>query len=161
MGHSGLPPVPARPGQVVQLSGETAPDLKLINEAKIIVCTAKRWDAISRRWRQRKAVQAVTLFVVDDMHFLGGDVGPTMEVIISRMRFISTQKQQKEDGSHAEAEEKRMRTNTAKKKKRKNKKYTNKDNITTRFIGVIVYVGFIVFVGVIYPVHGPIVGVQN
>jgi len=87
-----------RPGQVVQLSGETAPDLKLINEAKIIVCTAKQWDAISRRWRQRKAVQAVTLFVVDDMHFLGGDVGPTMEVIISRMRFISTQKQQKEDG---------------------------------------------------------------
>ena len=87
-----------RPGQVVQLTGEVAPDLKLINEAKIIVCTAKQWDSISRRWRQRKAVQAVTLFVVDDMHFLGGDVGPTMEVIISRMRFISTQKQQKEDG---------------------------------------------------------------
>ena len=87
-----------RPGQVVQLTGEVAPDLKLINEAKIVVCTAKQWDAISRRWRQRKAVQAVALFMVDDMHFLGGDVGPIVEVIISRMRFISTQKAQKEDG---------------------------------------------------------------
>ena len=84
-----------RSGQVALLTGEVAPDLKLIAEAKIIVCTAKQWDAISRRWRQRKAVQAVTLFIVDDMHFLGGDVGPTMEIIISRMRFISAQKQQK------------------------------------------------------------------
>jgi pre-mRNA-splicing helicase BRR2 len=86
-----------RSGQVVQLTGEVAPDLKLIGEAKIIICTAKQWDAISRRWRQRRAVQAVTLFIVDDLHFLGGNVGPTMEVIISRMRFISTQKQQKQE----------------------------------------------------------------
>jgi pre-mRNA-splicing helicase BRR2 len=86
-----------RPGQVAQLMGEVTLDLKLIAEAKIIVCTAKQWDSISRRWRQRKAVQSVTLLIVDDMHFLGGDVGPTMEVIISRMRFISTQKQQKDD----------------------------------------------------------------
>ncbi|KAL9184266.1 hypothetical protein ACHAXT_002352 [Thalassiosira profunda] len=93
-----------RPGQVAQLTGEVAPDLKLLAEAKIVVCTAKQWDAISRRWRQRKAVQAVSLFIVDDMHFLGGDAGPTMEVIISRMRFISTQKQQKGD----EAQQLRM-----------------------------------------------------
>jgi pre-mRNA-splicing helicase BRR2 len=86
-----------RPGQVVQLSGETTPDLKLVAEGKIIICSAKQWDAISRRWRQRKAVQAVTLFIVDDIHFLGGNEGPTMEIIISRMRFISTQKQQKQD----------------------------------------------------------------
>mmetsp|Transcript_31860 Transcript_31860/g.64474 ORF Transcript_31860/g.64474 Transcript_31860/m.64474 type:complete len:2298 (+) Transcript_31860:111-7004(+) len=86
-----------RSGQVVQLTGEVAPDLKLIGEAKIIVCTAKQWDVISRRWRQRRAVQAVTLFIADDLHFLGGNVGPVMEVIISRMRFISTQKQQKQE----------------------------------------------------------------
>ena len=85
-----------RSGQVVQLTGEVAPDLKLIAEAKIIVCTAKQWDVISRRWRQRRAVQAVTLFIADDLHFLGGNVGPTIEVIISRMRFMSTQKKQNE-----------------------------------------------------------------
>ena len=82
-------------GQVVLLTGETAPDLRLLAEAKIIVCTAKQWDALSRRWRQRKAVQAVSLFIVDELHFLGGDAGPIMEVIISRMRYISSQKQQR------------------------------------------------------------------
>ena len=86
-----------KPGQVVRLGGEMAPDLKLMADARIIVCTTKQWDAISRRWRQRKVVQAISLFIVDDMHFLGGDAGPTMEIIVSRMRFISTQKQQKND----------------------------------------------------------------
>lgn len=82
-------------GQVVLLTGETAPDLRLLAEAKIVICTAKQWDALSRRWRQRKAVQAVSLFVVDDLHFLGGDAGPVMEVIVSRMRYISSQKLQR------------------------------------------------------------------
>jgi len=81
-------------GQVVLLTGETAPDLRLLAEAKIVVCTAKQWDALSRRWRQRKPVQAVSLFIVDELHFLGGDSGPVTEVIISRMRYISSQKQQ-------------------------------------------------------------------
>ena len=81
-------------GQVLKLTGETAPDLRSLADAKIIVCTAKQWDALSRRWRQRKAVQAVSLFIVDELHFLGGDSGPIMEVVISRMRYISSQKQQ-------------------------------------------------------------------
>lgn len=81
-------------GQVVKLSGETAPDLRLLADGKIIVCTVKQWDALSRRWRQRKAVQAVSLLIVDELHFLGGDVGPIMEVVISRMRFISSQQKQ-------------------------------------------------------------------
>uniref|UniRef100_A0A7S4W4W0 RNA helicase n=1 Tax=Ditylum brightwellii TaxID=49249 RepID=A0A7S4W4W0_9STRA len=80
--------------QVVKLTGETASDLRLLAGAKIIVCTVKQWDSLSRRWRQRKAVQAVSLCIVDDLHFLGGDVGPSMEVVISRMRYISSQKQQ-------------------------------------------------------------------
>ena len=83
-----------RPGQVAQLTGEISLDLKLIAESKITCCTVKQWDAISRRWRQRNAIQSVTLFIVDDMHFLGGDFGPIMEVIISRMRFVSAWKQQ-------------------------------------------------------------------
>lgn len=79
-------------GQVVKLSGDTTADLRLLSEAKIILCTSNQWDSLSRRWRQRKAVQAVSLFIVDEIHFLGGDYGPTMEVIISRMRYISSQK---------------------------------------------------------------------
>lgn len=86
-------------GQIVKLTGETAPDLKLLAQAKIILSTVSQWDSLSRRWRQRKAVQAVSLFIVDDIHFLGGEGGPTIEVVVSRMRYISSQKKQLDQGS--------------------------------------------------------------
>jgi pre-mRNA-splicing helicase BRR2 len=88
-----------KPSQVVKLSGESATDLRLLAQAKIVVCSCEQWDSISRRWRQRRAVQQVTLFIMDDMHFLGGEGGPTMEVIISRMRYVSSQKQQEDRSS--------------------------------------------------------------
>ena len=84
-------------GQVVKLSGDTSTDLKLLANAKIVICTVGEWDCMSRRWKQRKAVQAVSLFIVDEMQFLGGEGGPTMEIVISRMRYISNQKKQKSD----------------------------------------------------------------
>ena len=85
--------------QVVKLSGDTASDLRLLTKAKIVVCTVNQWDSISRRWRQRKAVQAVSLFIVDELHFLGGEGGPTMEVVISRMRYLGGQKKQRDENS--------------------------------------------------------------
>jgi pre-mRNA-splicing helicase BRR2 len=81
-------------GKIVHLSGQTIPDLKLLSEAKISVCSVKTWDILSRRWRQRKPVQAVTLMIFDELHFLGGEKGPAMEVVISRMRYISGQRRQ-------------------------------------------------------------------
>ena len=41
----------------------------------IIVATPERWDMLSRRWKQRKNVQAVSLFIVDDLHMIGGEDG--------------------------------------------------------------------------------------
>lgn len=81
---------------VVRLSGEIIPDLKLLSSGRIIVSTVKVWDMLTRRWRQRKAIQSVSLVVFDEMHFLGGEIGPTMEVLISRMRYIGSQKEQKD-----------------------------------------------------------------
>lgn len=80
-------------GSVVRLIGETAPDLKLLAGGKIIVSTVRQWDMLSRRWRQRKAVQQVSLMIFDELHFLGGELGPSMEVVISRTRYISGQLQ--------------------------------------------------------------------
>ena len=37
--------------------------------------TPERWDVLSRRWNQRKNVQNVNLFVVDELHLIGADVG--------------------------------------------------------------------------------------
>jgi len=82
--------------KVVRLTGEAAPDLKLIQDgARIVVATVGQWDLLSRRWKQRRAVQNVSLFIADELHFLGGGEGPAFEVIISRMRFMAAQMNKK------------------------------------------------------------------
>ena len=76
---------------IESLTGETATDLKLLEKSTILVSTPQRWDLISRRWKQRKNVQTVSLLVVDELHLIGGEPGPVLEVVISRMRYISSQ----------------------------------------------------------------------
>lgn len=78
-------------GSVVRLTGESAPDLKLLSGAKIVVSSSCQWDKLSRRWRQRKAVQMVSLIIFDELHFLGGEQGPTLELVISRTRYMNSQ----------------------------------------------------------------------
>ncbi|EPS72238.1 hypothetical protein M569_02516, partial [Genlisea aurea] len=80
---------------VVELSGETATDLKLLDKGQIIISTPEKWDALSRRWKQRKHIQQVTLFIVDELHLIGGQGGPVLEIIVSRMRYISSQLENK------------------------------------------------------------------
>ena len=77
--------------KTVLLTGETATDLKLIAKGNIIISTPEKWDVLSRRWKQRKNVQNVQLFICDEIHLLGGPDGPVIELICSRMRYISSQ----------------------------------------------------------------------
>ncbi|MCL4126057.1 UNVERIFIED_CONTAM: hypothetical protein GTU68_057642 [Idotea baltica] len=76
--------------KVVMLTGETGADLKLLNKANIIVSTAEKWDVLSRRWKQRKNVQNINLFIVDELQLLGGEDGPTLEVVCSRIRYMAS-----------------------------------------------------------------------
>ena len=64
---------------MVQLTGETAADVKLLEKGNLIVATPEHWDMLSRRWKQRKNVQAVSLFIVDELHLIGGRNGPVIE----------------------------------------------------------------------------------
>uniref|UniRef100_A0A6N2K3P8 U5 small nuclear ribonucleoprotein 200 kDa helicase n=1 Tax=Salix viminalis TaxID=40686 RepID=A0A6N2K3P8_SALVM len=68
-----------------------ATDLKLLEKGQIIISTPEKWDALSRRWKQRKYVQQVSLFIIDELHLIGGQGGPVLEVIVSRMRYIASQ----------------------------------------------------------------------
>lgn len=77
--------------RVVKLTGETGTDLKILAKGQIIVTTADKWDVLSRRWKQRKHVQNTHLFIVDELQLIGGQDGPVLEVVCSRMRFISSQ----------------------------------------------------------------------
>ncbi|OIT02200.1 dexh-box atp-dependent rna helicase dexh12 [Nicotiana attenuata] len=43
--------------RVVELTGETGTDLKLLEKGQLIVSTPEKWDALSSRWKQRKHVQ--------------------------------------------------------------------------------------------------------
>ncbi len=62
-----------------------------MNKADIIVSTAERWDMISRKWRQRKVVQRVGLYILDQLQILDA----TYEVIASRIRFMQNEVERK------------------------------------------------------------------
>lgn len=81
--------------KVVELTGETATDLKLLEKGNLVISTPEKWDALSRRWKQRKYVQQVSLFIIDELHLIGGQGGPVLEIIVSRMRYIASQVENK------------------------------------------------------------------
>lgn len=48
----------------------------------VIVSTPENWDVLSRRWKQRKNVQNVSLFIVDELHLIGGENGVSHHLAI-------------------------------------------------------------------------------
>ncbi|OQO00368.1 hypothetical protein B0A48_13716 [Cryoendolithus antarcticus] len=77
--------------QIVKLVGETAADLKLLEQGDLILATPAQWDMMSRQWQRRKNVQNVKLVVADDLHMLGGHNGHVYETVISRAQAIGVQ----------------------------------------------------------------------
>ena len=77
--------------EIVRLTGETSADLKLLERGDLILATPTQWDVLSRQWQRRKNVQAVELFIADDLHMLGGTNGYIYEIIVSRMHYIAVQ----------------------------------------------------------------------
>jgi len=80
--------------KVVMLTGGQE-DVRTLKSGQIVISTPKAWDIISRRWKTRKDIQTVSLFIVDEVHLIGGHVGPILEVIVSRMRYIAAQTENK------------------------------------------------------------------
>ena len=76
--------------KVVELTGDVTPDARAIASANVIVTTPEKWDGVSRSWQTRNYVQSVALIVIDEIHLLGEDRGPVLEVIVSRTNFISS-----------------------------------------------------------------------
>lgn len=79
---------------VLELTGEVTPSAQALRNADILVVTPEKWDGISRYWQRRSYVAAVRLVIIDEIHLLGGDRGPVLEVLVSRMRFIAAQTRQ-------------------------------------------------------------------
>ncbi|KAI3929942.1 hypothetical protein MKW98_004096 [Papaver atlanticum] len=77
--------------KMVEMTGDYTPDLMALSSADIIISTPEKWDGISRNWHSRSYVTKVGLLILDEIHLLGADRGPILEVIVSRMRYISSQ----------------------------------------------------------------------
>ncbi|XP_033213736.1 activating signal cointegrator 1 complex subunit 3 [Belonocnema kinseyi] len=75
---------------VVELTGDVSPDIRQISNASVIVTTPEKWDGISRSWQTRNYVRKVGLIIIDEIHLLGEDRGPVLEVIVSRTNFIAS-----------------------------------------------------------------------
>jgi pre-mRNA-splicing helicase BRR2 len=81
--------------RVGELTGELLVDLRRLEESHITIALPEQWDLLSRRWKQRKQVQAVRLFIVDELHMISAEHGHILEVIVSRMRYIAMQTETK------------------------------------------------------------------
>eukprot|EP00898_Chlorokybus_atmophyticus_P000832 jgi/Chlat1/174/Chrsp1S03247 len=81
--------VPTLGVKMAELTGDHTPDLRALLAADIIVTTPEKWDGISRNWQNRSYVKKVGLVVIDEIHLLGADRGPVLEIIVSRMRCIA------------------------------------------------------------------------
>ncbi|KAI9786247.1 MAG: hypothetical protein M1839_007658 [Geoglossum umbratile] len=77
--------------RLVELTGDNTPDTRTIRHADIIITTPEKWDGISRSWQTRGYVRQVSLVIIDEIHLLGGDRGPILEIIVSRMNYIASQ----------------------------------------------------------------------
>ncbi|EEP77956.1 potential translation-regulating helicase [Uncinocarpus reesii 1704] len=77
--------------KLVELTGDNTPDTRTIRNADMIITTPEKWDGISRSWQTRGYVRQVSLVIIDEIHLLGGDRGPILEIIVSRMNYIASQ----------------------------------------------------------------------
>ena len=75
-------------------AGQIQNDLQALARGDIIICTPEKWDFISRKWRQRKQVQQVSLYIFDNIHLLHeshAGSGAVYEVVMSRVRSIQSE----------------------------------------------------------------------
>ena len=82
---------PVTGDKVVELTGDSLPDPRDVRDATIVITTPEKFDGISRNWQTRTFVQKVSLIIMDEIHLLASDRGPILEMIVSRMNYISSQ----------------------------------------------------------------------
>jgi activating signal cointegrator complex subunit 3 len=72
-----------------ELTGDVTPDGRALASAHLLATTPEKWDGVSRHWQQRNYVRQVGLVIIDEIHLLGEERGPILEVIVSRMRYMA------------------------------------------------------------------------
>jgi pre-mRNA-splicing helicase BRR2 len=71
------------------LTGDLTRDLQVLGSNNVILTIPKYFDQISRRWKQRRQVNSLSLIIFDNLELLNqGELGATMEIIMARARFM-------------------------------------------------------------------------
>jgi len=74
--------------KMVELTGDYTPDMQSLQVADIVTTTPEKWDGISRNWQNRSYVKQVGLIIIDEIHLLGEDRGPILEVVRNEVDLI-------------------------------------------------------------------------
>ena len=79
--------------QCMELTGDSdRMHLNAVQKASIIITTPEKWDSVTRRWKdQRRLIELIKLFLIDEVHILREPRGATLEAVISRMKSIGSQ----------------------------------------------------------------------
>lgn len=80
--------------KVNMLTGQLSLDNKIFDNSDIILATPDKLDMLTRRWRKKKNIQEISLVIVDEIHLIG-EYGSILEVVISRLRFMSHETENK------------------------------------------------------------------
>ena len=66
-------------------------------KALLMLTTPEKWDSLTRTWRKYGSLMpSINLFLIDEVHLLNENRrGPTLEVIVSRMKTVRMFAQQK------------------------------------------------------------------
>ncbi|SPQ96759.1 Sec63 Brl domain [Plasmodiophora brassicae] len=75
--------------KIVEITGDVSPTSAELRGARILVTTPEKMDSMSRKWRTRSYLRQCGLVIIDEIHLLGADRGPVLEVIVSRLRSMS------------------------------------------------------------------------
>ena len=75
---------------MIELTGDVSPDAAILRKADVIVTTPEKWDGVSRSWRQRNYVRQIALIVIDEIHMVGEDRGPVIEVCSADYLHLSS-----------------------------------------------------------------------
>lgn len=79
--------------RVAEVTGDSdSSTLTAVRDADIIVTTPEKWDSMTRKWKDHeKLVRMIRLLLIDEVHILGKDRGPTLEAVVSRMKSMESQ----------------------------------------------------------------------
>lgn len=64
------------------LTGQgAATDSQILQKHDLIIATPEQWDTMTRRWKQKKVLQRIALFIADELHLLS-EGNSVLEVIL-------------------------------------------------------------------------------